>query len=1046
MSTAAQRRARPPDAGAGDEPLFDPFDVLMVRAPLLPLRREDGAGATFAGMIDDPAVRRAIAVASRTLAASAQRPARDARAQRRRDASLLRYFLRMTSRPTPFGLCAGAALGRFGAHTDLRLADAPPVVRSRPDMVVLHQAIDALEAQPAIRSGLAVVAHPAVTVRRGRATLGGIEAQHTAAGAARISMRATPALRRVLELARQPIGWAELAAALCAATPGATLEKADGLLEELRRCGFLITDLRPPLTAADPFGHVVARLRAIASATDVAGRLAALQARLAAWDAAPAAAAAADFAALAAEVETALGVPFRTPLQVDMRWPLAGDGVNIAVGHEAARAAELLLRLTPFPSGLTPILAYREAFTARYGSDRDVPLLEMLDPDQGIGPPPDPNDLVPLRSPARDRMLIDIAARALHDRARVVELTGTMIATLQTWSPRRADAPASLDLYVAVAAASAQAIDAGDFAVVVGPNVGAAAAGRNLGRFAELLGTEGGAALRRIARAEQRQRPDRVFAELIFPPERARTANVVTRPQTRDHQIGLRASAHPDGMRTIPLDELVVRVTAGRFALLWQAPGAPPRRVEVCAGHMLNHKRAPALCRFLADVGRDGMVQLNGFDWGVARDFPYLPRLQAGRVVLRLAQWRIDPLHGDLAAADDVAFGAALARWRAHWNVPRHVFLGSGDGPSDHRLLLDLDDGAQAAILREEIGRLAAGGHVLLQEAYPAPDQAWLQGPGGGYVGELVVSLLRRSGEVASETVAPVSAPVPMAQRLRPPGSDWLYLKLYCDPAVEDALIGEAIADFAGALQARRQISGWSFLRYSDPAPHLRLRLHGRSGGLRREVMAQACDWAAGLMRDDLVAQFAVDTYEREVERYGGIAGMAAAERLYAADSRAVAALLALARDEALPFDRLALAAVSVDDLLAGVGLDTEARRALYQRHADAAGPAAAREATEAYRVRKADLIALLRAPLLGGVRHAGPVRSILARRGRALAPIAATLADAAARGALGRDLPTLCASYAHLHCNRLLGRDRAREQHVLALLLRVRKSLDAGA
>ncbi|MBP0645242.1 lantibiotic dehydratase, partial [Mycobacterium tuberculosis] len=80
-----------------------------------------------------------------------------------------------------------------------------------------------------------------------------------------------------------------------------------------------------------------------------------------------------------------------------------------------ARAAELLLRLTPFPSGLTPILAYREAFTARYGSDRAVPLLEMLDPDQGIGPPPDPNDLVPLRSPARDRMLIDIAARALHD-------------------------------------------------------------------------------------------------------------------------------------------------------------------------------------------------------------------------------------------------------------------------------------------------------------------------------------------------------------------------------------------------------------------------------------------------------------------------------------------------------------------------------------------------------------------------------------------------------------------------------------------------------
>ena len=38
--------------------------------------------------------------------------------------------------------------------------------------------------------------------------------------------------------------------------------------------------------------------------------------------------------------------------------------------------------------------------------------------------------------------------------------------------------------------------------------------------------------------------------------------------------------------------------------------------------------------------------------------------------------------------------------------------------------------------------------------------------------------------------------------------------------------------------------------------------------------------------------RFAVDIYERELERYGGPDGFAAAEDLFVADSRCVAALL----------------------------------------------------------------------------------------------------------------------------------------------------------
>jgi len=189
-----------------------------------------------------------------------------------------------------------------------------------------------------------------------------------------------------------------------------------------------------------------------------------------------------------------------------------------------------------------------------------------------------------------------------------------------------------------VAATSAEAVDAGDFRLVVGLNVGAGAAGRNLGRFAGML-PGASAALEEIAGIEQRLQPGSILAELVYLPEKLRSANVVVRPPIREYEVGLQTSAHPGTARFIPLDELAVRINHGRFTLIWDAEdGEQPREVIDCAGHMLNHSRAPAICPFLSENGRDGTAQLTGFDWGPARNFPFLPRIESGRCVLRLAR------------------------------------------------------------------------------------------------------------------------------------------------------------------------------------------------------------------------------------------------------------------------------------------------------------------------------------------------------------------------------------------------------------------------
>jgi thiopeptide-type bacteriocin biosynthesis protein len=713
-----------------------------------------------------------------------------------------------------------------------------------------------------------------------------------------------------------------------------------------------------------------------------------------------------------------------------------------AVGTEAARAAELLLRLTPLPAGLPILTGYRQAFEAKYGHDCEVPVLELLDPHFGLGAPSGYSGAAGVahaRSARRSQTLLDLAITALRERRRVVELDPDTLARLETWPSTPGTAPSSLDINVFVAARSAAALDAGDFQVIVGPNLGASAAGRNLGRFADLLAPDAVAALGRAARIEENQAPYQIWAEIVYLPRRFRSANVAIRPPVRRYEIALGVGPGVADSHVIPLDDLVIGVRHGRFYVRWPARDAD---VTVCAGHMLNNMQAPAIVRFLAEVSRDRMAHLSAFDWGPASGYPFLPRVQVGRIVLRPAEWRIDALTRmrELPTEAPATFRAAVDQWRAQWQVPRHVALSVGD----NRLILDLDDEQQCEELRTEVRGLTEGGALTLQEVLPDFDHVWLPGPGGHFVTECVVSLALRANGAAEATRATAgdqatAAPtMTRADRLRPPGSEWLFVKLYGPRLLEEDLLAGPVHEFAEDACAAGLADAWFFLRYSDPDPHIRLRFRGAPERLAHQLLPRVCAWGAELMADEYCLRFSFDTYDRELERYGGAEGTAAAESVFAADSRAVAELLRLLQGHALTIDRTMLAVLTVDDLLAALGLDEAERLAWYR-----AGVTARQEAGEEYRRRKVALRQLLGDPA-GLLAQPGgaDIARILAARRRALAPTALRLAELAQRGELSQAPATLYRSYVHLHLNRLVGIDGTAESRVLGLLSRTREGL----
>ena len=222
--------------------------------------------------------------------------------------------------------------------------------------------------------------------------------------------------------------------------------------------------------------------------------------------------------------------------------------------------------------------------------------------------------------------------------------------------------------------------------------------GKSFGRFAHLHSPERDREfLCLIASTEQKSHfRDQLWAEVVYLPSNVRSANVTVRPSIRSHEVVLGVSPGVPESDVIPLEELVVGVAKKRFYVRWPAAG---RHVRFVAGHMLNDRGAPPVAQFLMQLGHDGIALFSSFDWGPAEGFPFLPRVQAGNLVLRPAEWRISK---DVSAPGDTHW---FKKWQQEWEVPRYICLSFGD----NRLILDLDrkDHVQqvTAELKETRGR-----------------------------------------------------------------------------------------------------------------------------------------------------------------------------------------------------------------------------------------------------------------------------------------------------------------------------------------------------
>ncbi|HEY5944070.1 MAG TPA: lantibiotic dehydratase family protein, partial [Kofleriaceae bacterium] len=460
--------------GSGLEAPAHVDDALRLEGALASDRHE--VRARLVAAVARPEVREALFLASPSTEGSLQHwlTAPDSEYGQKVERTIVRYFSRMASRSTPFGLFSGCSVGMIGTTTRLIVADRASYQRhTRLDMAYLCKLTDALASDPRVTAHVRYKPSSSLYTAAGRlryaeAHVGDVRSYGL------VAVEPNELLDAMLaRAATQPHGAtvAELAHALVELDPEIAPEDAERFIAELVASQLLSSELAPCVTGPEAIHGLIAQLRE--HDTTIAAQLEKVRDELSALDAAPLGASPRVYLDIARSLE-ALPCKLELPrlFQVDMVKP-APDATLSRNVVDAIRSTVLTLqRIAPAPP-TNPLDNFRDAFEARF-EQQAVPLLVALDDEAGIGYGSSGEvspllDTIPFEtavSAARSFtphhvLLLAKLQEAQARGARTIVLAEADLEQLE--NPAPPPLPASFSIMATLGARSTEALAAGDF-------------------------------------------------------------------------------------------------------------------------------------------------------------------------------------------------------------------------------------------------------------------------------------------------------------------------------------------------------------------------------------------------------------------------------------------------------------------------------------------------------------------------------------------------------------------------------------------------------
>ena len=367
-------------------------------------------------------------------------------------------------------------------------------------------------------------------------------------------------------------------------------------------------------------------------------------------------------------------------------------------------------------TGNSTLEQFRKRFQARY-QDQEIPLLEALDPDIGVGyqltqdkvkNPLVDNINLPRRLASATTTFMtpfhQVLMRKLSElnwkEADYIEITDDDIISLPA---NYNDLPASM-------AAMFELLETadGDFMLCNVHYTGSTAANL-LGRFA-YGDTVIQSIVADVVTHEQEYHSDKIVAEIAHIPQ-GRTGNILFRPHIYDYEIGYMSNSQATGHHYIPASDLCISVNGNRVVLR-SARLDKEILPRLTTAHNYSGTDTSPVYRFLCDMQRQYGRSSFVFSWGCMAQLPRLPRVKYKNIILARQRWNIktEELPFKKMKFDAVKWD----HWKMEGSIPRYVMLTVGD----NKLFVDTASQLSVEAMLSELG--ASNKSFVLEEFMPA--------------------------------------------------------------------------------------------------------------------------------------------------------------------------------------------------------------------------------------------------------------------------------------------------------------------------------------
>lgn len=724
--------------------------------------------------------------------------------------------------------------------------------------------------------------------------------------------------------------------------------------------------------------------------------------------------------------------------QVDLYKDGSAQTLNNSYADKLIEAVQFLNQLTPKHNN-KDLQTFKNRFSDRY-DEQEIPLLQALDPESGIGYAA--NTHLAGEAPLVHRMVFSSGATSEIRETQYTEFSKWLIGYL-TQNPTSKEInldqhdlgnlninPAELPPSFSIIFRLNGGVDDQVYLEHCGWPTGACMIGRfGYGdqKFEQIL--------QDINSVENAYYEGAVVAEVAHLPE-DRHGNIASRPKFRDYQIPVLAGSASDESE-ISLSDLMVSVRNGQLYL------RSKRLNKVVIPRLSNAHNygmnALPVYHFFGDLQGANHKYWLGLNLEVLPKLGIfkIPRIKYKEVILSLASWYLQAEDiKEILAVNAPDHDKKLNKFFEKWHLPQ-AFVYADE---DNELLVHQENRIEVLAWLSACKKRS---QIILKEYLPVSNTV-LKDADARAVNNQFVALLTRKDHKKQQ--APVFKPSPKneinVKRQYFPGEEWLYAKIYCGVKIADQLIGNELLSLGKKLIGMDLIDQWFFIRYADPEPHLRFRVHVSGKNGLGTVIGEINKAFEALSETGLVWKIQFDTYEREIERYSA-AGIELSEQLFYHDSLAVSSFLSR-RDMVENFEQLRWlwGIKSIDSLLNDFEFSLPEKLKVMEGlsasfHQEFNSDALLiKQLSQKYRVGKA----LIASHLDEGSDFSGS--DLLQYRSLENIPLALALKAKIADGAMNQELSGLLMSYIHMSMNRLFKtKQRVHELVVYDFLLMYYKS-----